>query len=108
PAPLRLLHKTSSQSSVEGILQIYYNGVWGTICDDEWSLASATIACKQLGYQFAVMSKRLGQGPDPIWLDNVKCNGDEPSLDKCFHGGWGTHNCDHSEDVGIVCNTTIK
>ncbi|KXJ08919.1 Neurotrypsin [Exaiptasia diaphana] len=107
PAPLRLLHKTSSQSSVEGILQIYYNGVWGTICLYGWLFASATIACKQLGYQFAVMSKHLGQGPDPILLVNVNCNGDEPSLDQCNHFGWGRvpYLCSHSEDVGIVCNT---
>ncbi|KXJ06856.1 Neurotrypsin, partial [Exaiptasia diaphana] len=104
-APLRLSNKISSPSSVQGILQIYHNGVWGTICNNIWSRANTDIACKQLGYQFAVMSKHLGQGLDPIWLDNVKCNGDEPSLDQCHHWGWGTHDCDHRQDVGIVCST---
>ena len=106
PAPLRLLGKTSSQTSVQGILQIYYNGDWGTICRNGWSLASADIACKQLGYRFAVMSKHLGIGFGPIWLNDVKCNGYEPSLDQCHNSGWDTNLCGHYEDVGIVCNTS--
>ncbi|KXJ07930.1 Scavenger receptor cysteine-rich type 1 protein M130 [Exaiptasia diaphana] len=102
-APLRLLHKTSSQSTVQGILQIYHNGTWGTICDDYWDMTDTNIACIQLGFMKAVGHKHLGQGIDPIWLDDVKCNGNESSLDQCKHRGWGLHNCGHIEDIGIIC-----
>ncbi|KXJ19618.1 Neurotrypsin [Exaiptasia diaphana] len=103
-APLRLLHKTAHPpSSVQGILQIYHNGQWGTICDDDWDMLDTKVACKQLGYESAVASKFLGQGPDPIWLENLGCIGNELSLDQCTHSGWGSHNCGHDEDVGIVC-----
>ena len=45
----------------------------------------------------------FGEGTGDILLDDVNCNGDEPSLLNCRHGGWRDHNCRHSEDVSIVC-----
>ncbi|XP_028518377.1 deleted in malignant brain tumors 1 protein isoform X2 [Exaiptasia diaphana] len=104
-APLRLLGKASSPSLVQGILQIYYNGQWGTICSNSWYWAETNVACKQLGYDGAITYTHLGQGPDPIWLDSVNCHGGESSVDQCTHRGWGTHGCGHSQDVGIVCYT---
>ena len=45
----------------------------------------------------------FGEGTGDILLDDVNCNGDEASLLDCPHGGWGDHNCQHSEDVSLVC-----
>ena len=35
----------------EGLLEVYCNGEWGTVCDDFFGLSGARAACKQLGYQ---------------------------------------------------------
>ena len=34
----------------EGLVEVYCNGQWGTICDDGFSSFDAQTLCKQLGY----------------------------------------------------------
>lgn len=36
-------------------------------------------------------------------IDQVQCIGNETRLTDCYHNGVGTHNCDHSKDVGVSC-----
>jgi len=56
------------------------------------------------------ISNRYGPGSGPIWLDNVACTGSETDFTQCGHNEWGSHNCDHGEDVSISCfvNNTSK
>ncbi|XP_068698542.1 uncharacterized protein [Montipora foliosa] len=96
----------------EGRVEIYHNGTWGTVCDDDWDIKDAYVVCRELGFLFAISSPqgaRFGQGSGSIWLDDVNCKGPESSFTRCPHRGWGIHNCGHSQDASVVCSkaTTV-
>lgn len=52
-----------------------------------------------------VSSAKYGAGQGTILLDNLNCTGTESSLAQCSHSGYYNHNCQHNEDVGVVCTT---
>ncbi|XP_041722692.1 neurotrypsin-like isoform X3 [Coregonus clupeaformis] len=103
-APLRLV---GGLEDFEGRVEVYHDGRWGTICDDQWDDIDAEIVCRQLGLGGVPKAwtwAHFGQGSGPIFLDRVQCTGNELSLEECPHNNWQQHNCDHMEDAGVSCN----
>jgi len=106
----------SSGGRLEGRLEVYYWGEWGTVCDDrvmsggasiQGNNNMATVVCRMLrsGSSGTVHNKAgMGQGTGKIWLDNVDCTGNELRLADCSRNNFGSHNCNHGEDVGITCS----
>ncbi|XP_009472625.1 PREDICTED: soluble scavenger receptor cysteine-rich domain-containing protein SSC5D [Nipponia nippon] len=89
-----------------GRLEIFHAGHWGTVCDDLWGLPDAAVVCRQLGCGDALDAPRaafFGEGTGPIWLDDVRCQGNESSLLECPASPWGVTNCQHREDAAVVC-----
>lgn len=100
--PLRLVNGTDRCS---GRVEILRNNQWGTVCDDDWDIRDAQVLCRALdcGTAMSVKSNAyFGQGEGVIWLDDVRCVGDEPSLLHCQHSA--ESNCGHDEDAGVVCS----
>ena len=99
------------EEKTEGRVEIFYQGEWGTVCDDFWDLKDATVVCRQLGYPAAIRKStfaEFGQGSGPIHLDNVNCQGDEAILRLCDANDFGVNDCGHDEDAGVVCSGKFK
>jgi serine protease 12 (motopsin) len=92
---------------ISGRLSIYKDGWWGTVCDDLANKKLARVVCRQMGlpYNNASVNTNITFGKGPIHLDNVKCKGTEKSIMDCERSN-KPHNCDHSEDLGINCEST--
>ena len=92
-----------------GRVEIYREGEWGTICDDQWEEDEAIVACRQLGFfglgRLAAVNEFGGVSTDSPILYAVDCSGSQSSLEECEFGEWDTGRCTHREDVSVVCQT---
>ena len=43
-----------------------------------------------------------------IGLDELQCENGARTLADCSHSQWGSHNCDHTKDVALICGTSRK
>jgi len=70
--PKDYIRLTGGKTPFEGRLEVRYNGMWGTVCDDRWDLtkengnyddvskANKDVACKQLGFGKGVLWQSQG------------------------------------------------
>ena len=106
---IRLVNGTNNGTHSSGRIEIRRpNDEWGTVCDDWFGNQEAMVICTMLGFTGGIArpSAYFGPGTGSIWMDDLRCTGNESSIFDCGHNGWGRHNCGHSEDAGVECGTS--
>ncbi|XP_062709478.1 uncharacterized protein LOC134288486 isoform X1 [Aedes albopictus] len=89
---------------------------WGYVCDDNFSLEAANVLCRELGYETGALELKphsfyppnaamMRDGSPVFIMDEVRCSGNETSLRECDFAGWGVHDCNAEEVLGVVCKT---
>ncbi|XP_049320333.1 scavenger receptor cysteine-rich type 1 protein M130 isoform X10 [Astyanax mexicanus] len=99
--PLRM---RGGVGSCSGWLQVYHNKTWGSVCGDLWDIRDAQVICRQLGCGPALSANRRaadGSGGGTIWMNRVKCRGNEIHLWDCPHSLKNHTDCSHS--AGVTC-----
>ncbi|XP_064388469.1 neurotrypsin-like [Halichondria panicea] len=110
---LRLIDRSGQTIGSSGRLEVYYNGQWGTVCDDLFGPNDAVVACRQLGFSTYTRYgtvRTLGfsqpSSSTRTWLDNLRCSGTESRLINCPANPIGVEDCSHFEDIALICTTT--
>ena len=113
-------------NDAEGRVEICRGNSYGSVCDDRWDLADATVVCRQLGFNgveiqynvsgsiniecflsyiasdvVALGRAHFGEGSGSIFLDELACTGSEQRLSDCATDL--SHDCTHAEDAGVRC-----
>ncbi|XP_035537910.1 scavenger receptor cysteine-rich type 1 protein M130-like isoform X2 [Morone saxatilis] len=90
-----------------GRVELWKDGRWGTVCDDQWDLEEAHVVCAQLGCGYALNVTGQGgsfpPGRGPIHLDDLNCTGKEENLWAC-PAARDEPDCGHKEDAGVICS----
>ncbi|XP_064388366.1 soluble scavenger receptor cysteine-rich domain-containing protein SSC5D-like isoform X4 [Halichondria panicea] len=110
---LRLVGSLGRTGGSSGRLEFYYNGTWGTVCDDSFGSYDARVACRQLGYtgyttqygRVRTLGFSQASSSTRTWLDNLRCSGTESRLIDCPANAIGVEDCTHTQDVALICTT---
>ena len=95
----------SDGDHLSGRVEVFHEGVWGTVCDHSWGNLDAQVVCRSLGLTGGVahVYARYGAGTGKIHMDNVRCRGDEGSIFYCSRKSENI-NCRHYDDASVTCS----
>ena len=94
------------ESDREGRVEIYYKGIWGTVCET-LSHIEASYVCRNLGFLGGISAGNghFGPGSGPFWNLNVTClrtrycDAVKPVITP--------DRCDHANDFAVICGMCL-
>ena len=101
----------NGSSRCSGIVEVYNEGEWGTVCGIHWKQSHTAVVCKELRCGHAVdymESAYFGEGTGRVLMAEVACEGWETRLKACPHKGLGKHTCQPHKSVGIICSGKVN
>ena len=91
-------------NGTNGILEVYYDGQWGYVCDDGWIDLNGEVVCHILGYVYAISSRISYYFNDVNYrLNFINCIGGEDNLLNCSYEVYTPNYCSSYEHVYISC-----
>ncbi|KAI4878387.1 hypothetical protein NFI96_005373 [Prochilodus magdalenae] len=98
--PLRL---SGGNESCSGRLEVYHKAEWGSVCVDLWDIRDAEVVCRQMGCGPVNGGIVFSAGSGPVWLNRVRCRGNEIHLWDCPHSLKNHTDCSHRQHAGVTC-----
>ncbi|XP_052263309.1 neurotrypsin-like [Dreissena polymorpha] len=111
---LNRVRLVSNVNNYQGRVEFQYFGVWGTVCNANFSQNDARVICKLAGYEtlsyitIHTNVSKYGQGSGNLIVEDLKCNGTETDIDECASYPWKENSAkqpcnSHYYDVGVNC-----
>ena len=97
-----------------GTLEIYLNGEWGNVCDDDFTKAAADSACRQMGYTSASSYSSISEhSVDVVWLRDISCQGKNAKSCDCLSGCFGSNptkptTCSQDKVAHVTCTYDVS
>uniref|UniRef100_A0A8C1P117 SRCR domain-containing protein n=1 Tax=Cyprinus carpio TaxID=7962 RepID=A0A8C1P117_CYPCA len=87
-----------------GRVEVYKNGQWGTVCDDNWDIVDAEVVCRELDCGTVLGAAAFDKGDAQMWKQEFQCRGNESQIHVCSRSSSQMHSCSHDNDVGVICS----
>lgn len=107
PAEHQSWRLTGGTDPCEGQVEVYYRGVWNTVCDSSWYEPEAKVLCQDLGCGTVA---RRPKGPPHSLSGKMyySCEGGEAALSECFWRFNNSNLCRESRAARVLCSGTLR
>ena len=102
PGGIRMVG-SESHNRITGQIKVYYNRQWYDVSYDDWDIKDATVACRQLGYDYVASSTFSTNHNYQTAFNSLTCNGTETSLFECAHSGFRYHSWANRQVARVSC-----
>uniref|UniRef100_A0A452HSD9 SRCR domain-containing protein n=1 Tax=Gopherus agassizii TaxID=38772 RepID=A0A452HSD9_9SAUR len=97
---------SGGKDACAGRVEVYYRGVWNTVCDGIWYEEEMGVLCRWLGC--SPSGKKLSFNYTQEGRMSYLCSGTEASLSWCQWHYNNSNLCHQSQAAGVICNDTAE
>ncbi|KAM6467301.1 T-cell differentiation antigen CD6 [Liasis olivaceus] len=90
-----------------GRVEVYYHGIWNTICDGSWYQNEADVICHSLSCSDKALEPRVPFEHTLLGKMYYQCSGTEDSLASCEWRYNKATLCDQFRAAGVICNGSL-
>ncbi|KAF7245357.1 T-cell differentiation antigen CD6 [Varanus komodoensis] len=90
-----------------GRVEVYYHGIWNTVCDGSWYRNEADVLCRSLGCSEKASVSRVAFNHTLLGKMSYQCLGSEDSLAGCDWLYNKVSPCEQFRAAGVICNGSL-